>query len=411
MPGARSSTIRGAVFRYCTGMIPYTSFERAKALPRDVPRRVYGTLGDGELQKRVANSLVEWILPADARDFNFEVLDGESHTITQVLSSAYSLPFLSDFRVVHIRRAERLDGLNRAGDGDDKKAKGKVSPTKALTEGLKNLPTSTVLIFSRTHETPEVGARASTPRCLHATVDKAIEDKTLGGLLIDCTVGPKNAGMATGILEAEAKKRRISFERGAASYLVERAGTDITLLEVEMEKCALRAGANTPITRAIIDEMVKRAPHETIFDLTDALGERRSAHAIGLARELLENGEPAELLLSMLVRHFRQLLQARALLDAKIGLDGSASGRLSSGQAAQFPQEGRDNLPGLLRSQSWLGRRLAAQARNFSVEQIARALRLCLEADLALKGIEGDGGAESNKHPELVVELLLARLA
>lgn len=393
-------------------MIPYTSFGRDKALIKDVPRRVYGTLGDGELQKRVAASLVEWILPAEARDFNFETLDGESHSIAQVLSSAYSLPFLSDFRVVHVRRAERLDGLNRAGEGEEKKAKsGKASPSKALSDAIKTLPASTVLIFSRTHETPEAGARASTPRCLHATVDKTIEDKGVGGLIIDCTVGAKNAGLATSILEAEAAKRNIKFERQAAAYLVERAGTDITLLEVEMEKCALRAGVSTPIGRAVIDEMVKRAPSETIFDLTDALGERKSARAIALARELLENGEPAELLLAMLVRHFRQLLQARALIDARISLDGSAAGRLSASQAAQFPQEGRDNLPGLLRSQSWLGRRLSAQARNFSVEQVTRALQMCLEADLALKGIEGDGGAESNKHPELVVELLLARLA
>ncbi len=392
-------------------MILYTAFGHDKAMDKGAPRRVYGTLGDGELQKRVAASLVEWILPADARDFNFETLDGEVNSLAQVLSSAYSLPFLSDFRVVHVKRAERLDGLNRAGEGDEKKAKsGKVSPSKALADAIKNLPASTVLIFSRTSETPEPGARAGVPRCLHATVDKAIEDKAVGGLIVDCTVGAKNPGLATSVLEAEAKKKNIKFERGVAAYLVERAGTDITKLEAEMEKCALRGGS-APISRAVVDEMVKRAPQESIFDLTDALGERKSARAIALARELLENGEPAELLLSMLVRHFRQLLQARALLDARLSLDGNAAGSLSPAQASQFPQEARDNLPALLRSQGWLGRRLAAQARNFSIEQITQALSECLKADLALKGIEGDGGAESNKHPELVVELLLAKLA
>ena len=37
------------------------------------------------------------------------------------------------------------------------------------------------------------------------------------------------------------------------------------------------------------------------------------------------------LTLAMLVRHFRQLLQARALLDLRLPLDGGASGRLSAG--------------------------------------------------------------------------------
>ena len=55
--------------------------------------------------------------------------------------------------------------------------------------------------------------------------------------------------------------------------------------------------------------------------------------------------------------------------------------------------------------------RLSAQARNFSSERLQSALALCFEADLALKGIEGDGGADSDKHSALVLELLLARLA
>jgi DNA polymerase-3 subunit delta len=390
-------------------MIPFTTFSRDKALVKSAPRRVYGTLGDGALQKRVAASLCEWALPPEARDFNFEVLDGDSSSVAAVLASANSLPFLSDFRVVHVRRAEKLDGLGKAGDGatETKKAKAKASPAKTLADGLKNLPASTVLIFSRTPEVPEPGARATTPRCLHASVDKAIEDKEVGGLLVDCTLGAKNTGLAVSILEKLASERGISFERGALAHLVERAGADITLLDGEMEKCSLRAGGD-PISRAVIDDMVQRAPQESVFDLTDALGERKGARAMQLAHDLLANGQPAEVLLALMVRHFRQLLQARALLDARLPLDGSAAGRLSPEQAAQFPQA--DGLPNALRSQSWLGRRLSAQARNFTVEQLTRALEECLKADLALKGVEGDGGADTPKHPELVVEMLLARL-
>jgi DNA polymerase-3 subunit delta len=177
------------------------------------------------------------------------------------------------------------------------------------------------------------------------------------------------------------------------------------LLFNELEKCALRAGIGSPVTAPVIDEMVKRAPQETIFDLTDAMGERKTARAVGLLRELLGGGEAPELVLSMLVRHLRQLLQARALLDAKLPLDGSAAGRMTPALAAQLPREGRDNLANLLQSQSWLGRRLAAQARNFSSEQLQQALAAALAADLAMKGIEGDGGP-----PELLIELLVTRL-
>lgn len=387
--------------------LPYPAFKKDKVLGKDGPHRFYGTLGDAYLQKRVVASLLAWSMDADARDFNLDVLDGETSSIAEVLSRGSNLPFLSDRRVVHVVRAERLEGMQRVGDDGDAKASTKSknkggSPAKRLNDGLESLPITTVVIFSRTPETPEPGAKAGVARCVHATVDKLI-DKS--GVLIDCTVGAKNSSLATAIVENEARERGIALSREAASHLVERAGHDLANLFNEMEKCALRAGIGNPVTPAIIDDMVKRATHETIFDLTDALGERRTPRAIGLTRELMGSGEAPELILVMLVRHLRQLLQARALLDARIPLDGSAASRIPPALKAQLPQEGRENLPNLLQVQQWLGRRLTQQARNFSTSQLQDALAAALAADLAMKGIEDDGGT-----PELLIELLVTRL-
>jgi DNA polymerase-3 subunit delta len=394
-------------------MLPFPAFKRDKVLSKDKePLRVYGTLGDAELQRRVVASLLDWSMDADARDFNLDVMDGESSSISDVMSRGGNLPFLSERRVVHVLRAERLEGMHRGGDSDDKpvKPKGKAaksagaSPAKRLVEGLQNLPPTTVVILSRTPETPEVGARAATARCINANVDKAIDVANFG-LLIDCTIGAKNASMATAVLESEAVARGIPLSREAAAHLTARAGNDIARNLNELEKCALRAGIGNTVTPAVIDDMVQRAPSETIFDLTDALGERKTARAITLLRELLGEGQAPELVLSMLVRHLRQLLQARALLDARLPLDGSAANRIGRDLSVQFPKDGRDNLLNLLQSQNWLGRRLGQQARNFSTPQLQSALQNALEVDLALKGIEGDGGT-----PDLLLELLLAKM-
>jgi DNA polymerase-3 subunit delta len=289
-----------------------------------------------------------------------------------------------------VQRAERLEGLNRGGeDGDksDKKAdkakSGAVSPAKRLSEGIANLPASTVLILSRTPETPEPGARKETPRCINAAVDKVLEAQ---GLIVDCTVGAKGGATAAAIINAEAARQNIALADDAAEYLVQRAGHNIAALLNELEKCALRAQSvetGAPVTRAVIDEMVKRAPQETIFDLTDALGERQAPRALGLLRELVGGGEAPELVLAMLVRHLRQLLQARSFLDARLPLDGSLAARMPREMAAQLPRDGRENLAVLLQAQSWLGRRLAAQARNFSTPQLQNALRAALATDLA----------------------------
>lgn len=422
-------------------MLPYSQFAPNKVLLKNgsqrVPHRVYGTLGDAYLQNLVINALVEWSLDADARDFNMDRLDGESTSLGDVLSRCANLPFLSDRRVVIVQRAERLDGINRTADdggesasanandtnsndgaiagataGGKKAGKSKTaSPAKRLIEALASLPTSTVLILSRTPETPEPGARKSEARCVNAVVDKAIEakDDAGRGLIIDCTVGAKSGATAIAILNSEAARRGIALSGSSAEHLVNRAGNNIAGLLNELEKCALRAG-DEAISPSIIDEMVRRAPHDTVFDLTDALGERQGPRALAMLRELVGGGEAPELVLALLVRHLRQLLQARAFLDARLPLDGSLASRMPPMLGAQLPRDGRENLATLLQSQNWMGRRLAGQARNFSIAQLQAALEAALQTDLAMKGIEGDGGADSAKQSELLLELFIAQL-
>jgi DNA polymerase-3 subunit delta len=389
-------------------MLPYPAFKKEKALLRNEPRRVYGVLGDAYLQGRVIDALLGWSLDADARDFNLDVVDGEGGRISDVLALAGNLPFLSERRAVIVKRAEKMEGLGKSdgSGGEDKKAKKGASSAQKLSDGLKNLPPSTVLILARTPETPEPGAK-TTSRCISAPLDKVIDEV---GLIIDCTVEAKNSGLAVSILTSEAAAREIPFEHGAATYMVERCGNDIAKLLSELDKCALSVGVGRPISTRIIDEMTQRAPHDTVFDLTDAIGERRGAKAIVLVRELLESGEPPELMLSLLVRHLRQLMQARTFLDLNLPLDSSLARRLPPELAAQLPKDARDNLALALQSSTWMARRLSTQARQFSMAELQRALENTLEADLMLKGIEGDGGFESKKAPAAAMELLVAKL-
>jgi DNA polymerase-3 subunit delta len=389
-------------------MLPYTGFSRDKVLGKAGARRIYGVLGDSHLQSEVVAALLGWLIEPDARDFNMDTLDGESCTILDVMARSCNLPFLSDRRLVLVQRAERIEGLNRGGDSDTAKEKGKVSPSKRLSDAIAALPQTTTLILCRTPETPEAGARKETPRCINAAVDKAIEAH---GIIVDCTVGAKAGNVAVAALQNSATKRGIPLAPGAIEYLVGRAGNDIANGLNELEKCALRAGEGQFVTREIIDEMVKRLPQDSVFDLMDAIGARNMPRALGLLRELVGNGEAPELVLSLAVRHLRQLMQARAILDARLPLDASLQKRLPPALAEQLPRDSRENLASVLIGQGWRGPRLAQQARNFSMPQLVTALNAALEADLAMKGIEGDGGADSKVAPQMLLELFLAKLA
>ena len=389
-------------------MLPYSANALKKVLSDKQPRRIYGVVGDAYLQNVVARSLIDSALEPSVRDFNMDNVEGDGATVSSLLALCGNLPFLAERRVVVVHRAEKIENIDKSGDSEDAKpAKNaaKLSPAKRLQEGLKNLPPSTMLLLLRTPETPEIGARAATPRLINAAVDKTIEADNLG-LIVDCTIGAKGNALATKLVEDEATARGIALQSGAAQYLVERVGTDIARLLSELEKCALRAG-NGDVSRDVIDEMVRRTPQDTIFDLTDALGERRGAQALATLRELVGSGEAPERVLATFITHLRKLLQARAFLDAGVPLDASTMNRLPRDLAAQLPQNGNDNLALVLQnpSQAWRGRKFASQARNFSMTQLQDALESALAVDLAIKGIEGDGGSS-----EMLVELFVAGL-
>lgn len=393
-------------------MLPFQAFSRDKAIPKDKPFRVYGVLGDAHLQTRIVQTLIGWLLDADARDFNLDTLDGDTTSVAEVLAHCGNLPFLSDRRVVVVNRAERIESIGKAAEKAETKSKGP-SPAKRLSDGLAALPASTVLILRRTPETPEAGARKETPRLINAAVDKAIEGDGKSvkgcGVIFDCLVGAKAGHLAVAAVQSEAAERGIALGGGAAEFLVSRAGTDIARALNELEKCALRAG-DAPVSRAVIEEMTPRQPSETIFDLVDALATRQQARALGLMHELLAGGEPAELVMNLISKHFRQLIQARAILDARLSLDANLARRIPPELAAQLPP-GRDNVPNLMIGQGWRGPKLTTQARAFSPEQLMNALEAALAVDLALKGIEGDGGGDSKAMPKLLLDVFITKLA
>ncbi len=395
-----------------SAMLPYSTFSLKKVLHNNEPRRVYGIVGDAYLQGLVKRALLDAALDPSARDFNMDTIEADSATINDVLSLCGNLPFLSERRAVVVTRAEKLENMDKSGESDDvketksTKSSTRLSPAKRLQDGLKNLPPTTMLLLLRTPETPDIGAKAATPRCINANVDKVIEADDVG-LIIDCTIGAKNNALATTIVNNEAANWNIALANGVAEYLVERVGTDIARLLSEMEKCALRVEHGEIVTRAVVEEMVKRAPHDTIFDLTDAISERRGAQALAILRELVGDGEAPERILATFVTHLRKLLQARAFLDAGAGVDASTLNRLPRELVSQLPQNGNENLATMLQnpSQSWRGRKIASQARNFSVVQLQQALEAALKVDLAIKGIEGDGGTS-----DMLVELFVAGL-
>jgi DNA polymerase III subunit delta len=195
--------------------------------------------------------------------------------------------------------------------------------------------------------------------------------KAFGDAVVACDA-PKAAREIAEFVRAEAARQEVALEKGVAEALAERVGPQLQLLRMEIGKLALLAGPGAAVSRAHVGVGTALSAEEPIWDLTDAIGEGRSADALHVLARLLGAGEAAPVLLGALVSHFRRLL------------------RVASGGDVAGPP--------------FVKKKLASQARRYGVARLRAALGALHETDLALKG----AGA---LRPELALERVVIALA
>jgi DNA polymerase-3 subunit delta len=195
--------------------------------------------------------------------------------------------------------------------------------------------------------------------------------KAFGDAVVSCDA-PQRASEIAAFVREEAARQQVALERGVAEALAERIGPQLQLLRMEIGKLALLAGPGAAVSRAHVGVGTALAAEEPIWDLTDAIGEGRTADALRVLARLLGAGEPPPVLLGALVSHFRRLL------------------RTASGAEVAGPP--------------FVRKKLASQAKRYGAARLRAALGALHETDLALKG----AGA---LRPELALERVVIALA
>ena len=83
---------------------------------------------------------------------------------------------------------------------------------------------------------------------------------------------------------------------------------------MELEKLITYAGDKDTIDRGDIDAVITKSSEDSIFDLTEAIVTRNTEQALATLRDLLNQGVHYMVILSMLIREIRFLLQGKLLL-------------------------------------------------------------------------------------------------
>jgi len=150
---------------------------------------------------------------------------------------------------------------------------------------------------------------------------------------------------------------------GAAAALFEAVGADLDRLASEIEKLALYAGDREQIRSEDVAELTADLRELALYEITDAVGNRRREDALRTLVRLLGQGEAPLAILAALANHFRMLLRA------------SDCEPLAARQVQQK-----------LGIHPFRAEKLVEQLRRFDVPRLLRCLDAVRRTDEALKG-------------------------
>lgn len=175
---------------------------------------------------------------------------------------------------------------------------------------------------------------------------------------------PKGSEVST-FIRSLAKKLDLNLPPKIIDLMLQLIGEDLALLENELRKLSLIfADKPEEITEQKIIETLGMLKQEHIFQIDQYLVKKEQSHALVLVQDLLERGESALVILTLIHRHCRQLLQFHQL---------KTSGKNPREIAGQM------RLPNpvvQLYSQHW---------NNDRVPRYQEALEKCRQLDVAFK--------------------------
>ena len=330
----------------------FTKIKRASA-----PDLVYYLYGEESyLLDRAVEAVIELAAPDGTNEFNFQLFRGKDTTGEQLSSAVETLPFMVERRVVLVRDLQEMD-LRELADLEGYFA----DPS----------PTTCLILHAMTAER-SVDGRKSIVRKLKkaATVCefRAFYDEDVERFV-----------------HKQAADRGMRLDQGACAYLTHAVGGRLADLDQALEKLDLYLGASEQ-TREVGAEQIAQIIAETrvssIFDLTDALGDKDLEEALAILDQMLLSGEAPIKIEVMIARHFRILAR---LQDPSLRNAGRTQRARAVGVSPYFLKD------------------YARHARKFSPARVHHLLDQLVDVDLSLKSSKLDD--------RVILEQLLLNIA
>jgi len=252
----------------------------------------YLLYGEEEYEREaVAASLIEALAPAQARDFNLDIVRAEQFEVLDFLNLYEAYPMMAEHRLVVLRDAHNLSA----------------DQCRSLERVLAKPAESTRLLV--------VGQKVDMRR-------KFYRELTREGRAVEFK--PPYDNQVPQWIQRYAKRMGIQIEPEAVQLLSQFVGAKPRELVSELEKLVSFAGL--PIKVSAVEQVTGITRGANVFDLADAIGKGQGSKAQELLHLFLGQGEDPARAVAMIARHFQILIKAKALMSISTSRDEMASG-------------------------------------------------------------------------------------
>ncbi|GAB5616384.1 DNA polymerase III subunit delta [Faecalimonas canis] len=242
-------------------------------------KQVYLLFGEENYLKKQYKDRLTKALISEEDTMNYAYYEGKGIDVREIIDLAETMPFFSERRLIVIENS-----------GFFKNA------TPELAEYMKDIPETTYFVFVET----ELDKRSK--------LFKAVKDK---GRIVE--LARQDEKTLARWIYGNVKKEGKQITESSIYYLLSKCGTDMENLQKEMEKLFCYTLDKEVIQIEDIDAICTTQITNEIFDMVNAVAEKKQKRALDRYYDLLALKEPAMRILYLLSRQFRLLMEVKEM--------------------------------------------------------------------------------------------------
>ena len=345
---------------------------------------VYLIYGEEMLTKNAFDAVLDILVPASKRSINYDPLDGTQENIHDVIGRVNTYSLLPGIKVIALRdskifyagqdKDQLLENAKKAYDDDNlQKAAGHVRGLMSLLNlsyediDKSNRQTSLgqsstlvaddawldeIITYCRENNlsvpaakddslTLQLAVEKGFPANNHLIITTDVVDKRRSlfkalsskGVVIDCSV-PQGDRRADRVVQESVLADRMKAmltagnkSMGQSTYLAlyEMTGFDLRAFSSNLEKLISYVGERQEITITDVESVLQRTKKDPIYELTNALADRKLAPALFFLDSLLSSGIHPLQVFTALINQVRKLLLVKDFVESPFGSDWQAA--------------------------------------------------------------------------------------